>query len=325
MPSSLAEKVLRREPGAIARLISLVEDGNPAAREPFAAIYPHGGRAYVVGITGAPGSGKSTLVDGLLTIIRSQDHTAAVLAVDPSSPHGGGAILGDRVRMQRHAQDPGIFIRSMSARGSLGGLALATRQAMHILDAAGFQYIILETVGVGQSELAVSATADTTVVVVTPAMGDAIQTLKAGILEIADLFALNKADQPGARQALQALRAMLHRLPAAPWDIPIVETEAHRGAGLPGLWERILAHRSFQEISGGLAARRADQAGNEVRGLVEHGLRTEVLRALTGNQTFQVLVSEVAARRQDPLRAADQILAEAARLIPSSEREPNHG
>jgi len=325
MPSSLAEKVLRRDPGAIARLISLVEDGTPAARDPFAAVYPHGGQAYVIGITGAPGSGKSTLVDGLLTILRGQDLTAAVLAVDPSSPHGGGAILGDRVRMQRHAQDPGIFIRSMSARGSLGGLALATRQAMHILDAAGFQYIILETVGVGQSELAVSAAADTTLVVMTPAMGDAIQTLKAGILEIADLFALNKADQPGAHEALRALRAMVHRLPAAPWDIPIVETEAHRGLGLPRLWERILAHRHFQETSGGLAARRADQAENEVRGLVEYGLRTEVLRALTGNQTFQDLVGEVAARRQDPLHAARQILAQAVRLIPSSEREPNDG
>jgi len=325
MPSNLVEKVLRRDPGAIARLISLVENGNPAACEPFAAVYPHSGQAYVIGITGAPGTGKSTLVDGLLTILRGQDLTAAVLAVDPSSPRGGGAVLGDRVRMQRHAQDPGVFIRSMSARGSLGGLAPTTRQAMHILDAAGFQYIILETVGVGQSELVVSAAADTTLVVMTPAMGDTIQTLKAGILEIADVFALNKADHPGAREALRALRAMVRRLPVAAWDIPIVETEAHRGLGLPGLWERILAHRHFQETSGGLAARRAEQTGNEVRDLVEHGLRTEVLRALTDNQTFQDLVSEVAARRQDPLRATRRILAQATRLIPSSERESNDG
>ncbi|HEY8286995.1 MAG TPA: methylmalonyl Co-A mutase-associated GTPase MeaB [Chloroflexota bacterium] len=325
MPSSLAERVLCRDPGAIARLISLVEDGNPAAHEPFAAVYPHGGQTYVVGVTGAPGSGKSTLVDGLLTILRSQNLTAAVLAVDPSSPHGGGAILGDRVRMQRHAQDPGVFIRSMSARGSLGGLALSTRQAMHILDAAGFQYCILETVGVGQSELAISAAADTTVVVVTPAMGDAIQTLKAGILEIADLFALNKADQPGAREALHTLRAMLHRLPAAPWHIPIVETEAHRGHGVPQLWEQILAHRHFQEASDGLAARRADQARIELHGLVEHGLRTEVLRSLTGNEKFRKLVGEVAGRRQDPLHAARQILAEAACLPSPVESEPTNG
>lgn len=325
MSPNLVEKVLRRDPGAIARLISLVEDGHPAAREPFAAVYPHGGQGYVIGITGAPGTGKSTLVAGLLTILRAKDLTVAVLAVDPSSPRGGGAVLGDRVRMQRHAQDPGVFIRSMSARGSLGGLALTTRQAMHILDAAGFQYIILETVGVGQSELAVSAAADTTLVMMTPAMGDPIQTLKAGILEIADVFALNKADHPGAHEALLALRAMLHRLPPTAWDIPIVETEAHRGIGLPRLWELILAHRRFQESSGGLAARRAEQTRNEVRDLVEHGLRTEVLRALTGSQTFQDLVSEVAARRQDPRQAACRILAQTTRLIPSSESEPIDG
>jgi len=309
----------------MARLISHLEDGNPAARAPFAALYPHGGRAYVLGVTGAPGSGKSTLVDALLNILRRQNLTAAVLAVDPSSPHGGGAILGDRVRMQRHAQDPGVFIRSMSARGSLGGLALATRQARHVVDAAGFQYVIIETVGVGQSELAISAAADTTLVVITPTMGDAIQTLKAGILEIADLFALNKADHPGARQALQALRAMLHRLPATPWPIPLIETEAHHGQGLERLWELILAHRSFQESGGDLAARRARQTESEVRDLVEHGLRTEILGALTSAEDFHGLVNQVVARRQDPIQAARQILAETPRLFASHEREPKHG
>ncbi len=323
--SDIADGVLRREPRAIARLISLLEDGDPAAAAPFTSVYPHGGTAYVLGVTGAPGVGKSTLVDGLLSRIRDEGHSVAVLAVDPSSPHGGGAVLGDRVRMQRIAADPGIFIRSMSARGRLGGLAIATRQATHVLDAAGFQYVVVETVGVGQSELAISAAADSTLVVVTPDMGDAIQTLKAGILEIADLFALNKADQAGSRQALHALRAMLHRRPAGPWTIPIVETQAHQAQGLSRLWELIQEHRRYQEETGVLAARRGRQVRAEIHDLVEHGLRTRILDALTHGPGFDTLVGEVLAHRQDPLHAARLVLAGANDRPPMPIQDKQNG
>jgi LAO/AO transport system kinase len=323
-PTDLADRVLKREPRAIARLISMLEDGDPAAEAPFADIFPHGGQAYIVGITGAPGVGKSTLVDGLIASIRADAHTVAVLAVDPSSPWGGGAILGDRVRMQRHASDPEVYIRSMSARGRLGGLAGATRQATHVLDAAGYRYILVETVGVGQSELAISASADTTLVVVSPGMGDTIQTLKAGILEIADLYALNKADHAGARQTLRALRAMLHRLPAGPWSIPIVETQAHQNLGLGRLWERIQAHRAFQEESGRLKERREQQMRVELRDLVEYGLRTETLRALTEGPGFDTLVGDVLARGQDPVHAARGVLKHAPNRARAPFEEEKH-
>lgn len=306
----LAKRILLGDVRAIARLISLLENSRPEALPHYAAIFGRTGHGYVLGVTGAPGAGKSTLVDGLVGQARAQGHTVAVLAVDPSSPFTGGAILGDRIRMQGHAADSGVYIRSMGTRGQLGGLALATRQAVHVLDAAGYDLIIVETVGVGQSELDIAAAADSTLVVTTPGMGDTIQTMKAGILEIADIFALNKADQEGAPQALQALRGMLRMGQARDWMPPVVETQAHQGVGLEALWHAIAAHRAHLERTGTLQSRRADRLRDELRDAVERGLRTDVLRRLTQGSAFETLAATVIARQCDPQQAARSLLTD---------------
>ena len=236
---------------ALARAISLVERRDPAVRELEEAVLS--GRAPsagVAGFTGAPGTGKSTLVDAVVALLRRRDRSVAVLATDPNSPFTGGAILGDRIRMQRHALDTKVFIRSMGARGHLGGLSLATREAIRLLGAFGFDEVILETVGVGQSELEVAAVADTTVVVLTPNLGDSVQMIKAGILEIADVFAVNKADVEGYRRVVAELRTMLNMAPRGAWRPPIVPTVATKEEGIEALWEAILAHRHHLESSG---------------------------------------------------------------------------
>ena len=236
---------------ALARAISLVERRDPAVRELEEAVLS--GRAPsagVAGFTGAPGTGKSTLVDAVVALLRRRDRSVAVLATDPNSPFTGGAILGDRIRMQRHALDAKVFIRSMGARGHLGGLSLATREAIRLLGAFGFDEVILETVGVGQSELEVAAVADTTVVVLTPNLGDSVQMIKAGILEIADVFAVNKADVEGYRRVVAELRTMLNMAPKGAWRPPIVPTVATKEEGIEALWEAILAHRHHLESSG---------------------------------------------------------------------------
>ena len=236
---------------ALARAISLVERRDPAVRELEEAVLS--GRAPsagVAGFTGAPGTGKSTLVDAVVALLRRRDRSVAVLATDPNSPFSGGAILGDRIRMQRHALDTKVFIRSMGARGHLGGLSLATREAIRLLGAFGFDEVILETVGVGQSELEVAAVADTTVVVLTPNLGDSVQMIKAGILEIADVFAVNKADVEGYRRVVAELRTMLNMAPKGAWRPPIVPTVATKEEGIEALWEAILAHRHHLESSG---------------------------------------------------------------------------
>jgi len=275
------------------------------------------GRAYVIGVTGAPGAGKSTLVDGLVRLARDESIPAAVLAVDPSSPFSRGAILGDRIRMQAHAGDSGVFIRSMSARGQLGGLARATRNAVHVLDAAGYALIIVETVGVGQSELDIAGAADTTLVVVTPHMGDTVQTLKAGILEIADVFALNKSDQDGARRTLRALGEMLHMGQARPWSVPIVETQGLEGTGLGDLWAALGRHRAYLEQSGELDRRRAARLHSEVVDLVHHGLRNDVLAGLMAGAQSEAVLRAVLAREIDPDSGAQAILSGLTRAAPS--------
>ena len=235
---------------ALARAITLVEGRDPAAHSLEQSLRKPGHVTSVVGFTGAPGTGKSTLVDGLVAHLRKRESSVAVLATDPNSPFTGGAILGDRIRMQRHALDPKVFIRSMGARGHLGGLSLATREAIRLLGAFGFDQVILETVGVGQSELEIAAVADTTVVVLTPNLGDGVQMIKAGILEIADIFVVNKADLDGHARVVTELRSMLSLAPKGGWKTPILTTVAAKHEGIEDLWEAVLAHRSHLEISG---------------------------------------------------------------------------
>ena len=243
---------------ALARAISLVERRDPTLRDLEDALRGDARTPGVAGFTGAPGTGKSTLVDAVVALLRGRDQSVAVLATDPNSPFTGGAILGDRIRMQRHALDPKVYIRSMGARGHLGGLSLATREAIRLLGAFGFDQVILETVGVGQSELEVAAVADTTVVVLTPNLGDSVQMIKAGILEIADVFAVNKADIDGHGRVVAELRTMLNLAPKAAWRPPIIPTVATRQEGIDQLWDAVLAHRKHLETSG-----RADELSRQ--------------------------------------------------------------
>src|SRR4029077_14214626 len=235
----LVRGVLAGDRRAVARAISLVEDGRPELERLSAGIYGATGRAGTVGITGAPGVGKSTLAGALVGALRADERRVAVLAVDPTSPYTGGALLGDRVRMQEHATDPDVFIRSMATRGHLGGMALAAPEAVRILDAAGHDVVLIETVGVGQAEVEVAAAADTAVVVLAPGMGDAVQMAKAGILEVADVFVVNKADRDGAGEVLRELRQMLHLGAARPWEPSVLAVSASEGAGMAELWTEI--------------------------------------------------------------------------------------
>jgi LAO/AO transport system kinase len=307
-PAELVRLACEGDRRAVARLISLVETGGDSARDALAALYPSTGRAYSVGITGAPGAGKSTLTDRLLARIRADGDEVAVLAVDPTSPFSGGAILGDRVRMQDHATDPGVFIRSMATRGHLGGLALATPQAIRVLDAAGAPWILVETVGVGQVEVEVAAATDTTVVVVTPGWGDSVQANKAGLLEIADVFVVNKADRPGAEDAERDLIQMLELGGMHTWTPPIVRTVATDGDGIDALWDAILSHRAHLEETGELARRRHGRLRDEVRAIVLARLAVEVDERSAGD-AFDALLARVDAREIDPYAAAEALLA----------------
>lgn len=308
-PEGLAERVLSGDPRALARLISWVEDESPAARESLAALYPHTGRAHLVGITGAPGTGKSTLVNEIAKEYRRRGLTVGIIAVDPTSPFSGGAILGDRIRMRELAGDAGIFIRSMATRGSLGGLARATSDSVKVLDAAGFDRVLVETVGAGQAEVDIARTAHTTIVVEVPGLGDDIQAIKAGILEIADVFAVNKADRDGADSTLIALDMMLDLNGPEPgrWRPPIVKTVAIRGEGVAELVAGVEAHYEHVRESGLLARKEEERTRDELLLLVQHELTANLLGSLAPGE-LDDWVRRVANREADPYAAARKMV-----------------
>jgi GTPase len=308
-PDDLFDAALAGDRGAIARMLSLIERGGEAARQVGRLSYARSGEAYTVGMTGAPGAGKSTLTSALIGYMRSLDLEVAVLAIDPSSPFTGGAILGDRVRMQDHATDPGVFIRSMASRGHLGGLALAAPEAVRLLDAIGRRWILVETVGVGQVEVEIAGKADTTVVVVNPEWGDSVQANKAGLMEIADVFAINKADRKGVEQTRRDLEQMLDlsELPTDSWRPPIVATVATTDTGTGELWDAINAHREYAEASGQLESRRSFRAREELREIVANRLRQRAREICTGDR-WEALTEAVATHESDPWTAADTML-----------------
>jgi LAO/AO transport system kinase len=310
--ASVPDLVARARDGdarAVARLISLIEDASPLLREVTAALAPHTGHAQIVGITGSPGVGKSTSTSALVTELRRAGRRVGVLAVDPSSPFSGGALLGDRVRMQEHALDRDVYIRSMASRGHLGGLAWTTPQALRVLDAAGCDVILVETVGVGQSEVELAGLADTTMVLMAPGMGDGIQAAKAGILEIGDLYVVNKADRDGADQVRRDLRSMLAlaERPDGAWRPPIVKTVASKGEGLDEVAAELDKHRAWLESSGELDRRRVRRARDEIEAIAVTALR-ERWGDVHGRSELDDLAAAVAAGASDPYAAADELL-----------------
>jgi LAO/AO transport system kinase len=298
---ALVRGVLAGDRRAVARAISAVEDGAAGLEALSEGIFASTGRAATIGLTGAPGVGKSTLAAGIVRACRERGLGAAVLAVDPTSPYTGGALLGDRVRMQEHATDPGVFIRSMATRGHLGGMALAAPEAVRILDAAGYDRIVVETVGVGQAEVDVAAATDTAVVVLAPGMGDAVQMAKAGILEVADVFVVNKADRDGAAEVVRELRQMLHLGAARDWDPPVLTTSALEQEGVEALWQAVEDHRQHLEVGGVLATKRRARLLREVEALAAERFRVRVAAAL---ETDEGLVEDLLERRIDPYGAA---------------------
>ncbi|WP_300007890.1 methylmalonyl Co-A mutase-associated GTPase MeaB [Pseudonocardia sp.] len=302
----LVERARRGEHRAVARLISLVENGGSELPAVTAALAPHTGHAHVVGLTGPPGVGKSTSTSVLVTALRAQGRRVGVLAVDPSSPFSGGALLGDRVRMGQHATDDGVFIRSMATRGRLGGLARATPQALRVLDAAGCDVVLVETVGVGQSEVEVVALADTTVVLLAPGMGDGVQAAKAGILEVADVFVVNKADRDGAAQTARDLKHMMSLGDAGSWTPPVVSTVAARGEGVEELVAALDAHRAHLDASGERERRRIARAESEIEAIALERVRARLadVRGATG---LVSLAKRVVAGELDPYAAAEEL------------------
>jgi LAO/AO transport system kinase len=308
-PDALAAAALAGDPRALARLISLVENASPQLRDIMRLMARRPGRARVIGLTGAPGVGKSTITGALVGAYREQGLRVGVLAVDPTSPFTGGALLGDRVRMQDHATDSGVFIRSMATRGHLGGISWAAPQALRLLEAAGFDVIMIETVGVGQAEVAVASLADSTLVVVAPGMGDSIQAAKAGILEIADIFVVNKNDRPGAQETIRDLRTMVAMADhdASTWKPPIVAATAATGAGIEELVGRLAAHSAWLAESGEGDRRRLTRARDEISAIAVAALRQR-LGALPGESELETLAGRVAAGELDPYTAADALI-----------------
>jgi LAO/AO transport system kinase len=310
---SLAERLLAGDKRALARGISLVEDDDPEGWALVRDVFPHTGKAAVVGFTGPPGAGKSTLIGTLVRHQRALGRTVAVLSIDPSSPFRGGALLGDRIRLSEHFLDPGVFIRSMATRGALGGLAEAALQAALLMDAAGRDDVFLETVGVGQAEVDVIDHADSVVLVLIPGSGDSIQALKAGVMEIPDIIVVNKADHPLTDTMVREIRGVLSLAPAeSGWDVPIVKTEAVHGHGVEELAGRLAEHRAFVEAEGLLGERRQRNLLNEVLGLATVRLRRTLEASLREDPEVQELLDEVVARRLDPASAASAVLERGA-------------
>ena len=307
---TLVEAVRGGDSRALARAITLVENGDPLAYDVVRDLYPHTGHAHAVGITGPPGVGKSTRTSALVRLARDAGTTVGVISVDPSSPFTQGALLGDRIRLSDHFLDPGVFIRSMGTRGHLGGLAETTLQALLVLDASGKDVVFIETVGTGQSEVGVLAIADTVVLALMPGSGDSIQALKAGIMEIPDLIAINKMDHPMAKTMLNEVRQVLALGPREGWQPPIVLTEAMRGEGVPALWEKMGEHHAWLEAEGELERRRRRNLAHEVFGVASVRARRHIEEAVRDDPQLRRLLNEVQERRLDPLTAVREILEE---------------
>ncbi len=309
MRTDLITRLVAGDRRALARLVSLIENGAPESRPALAELHARGGHAHTVGVTGSPGAGKSTLVTQLTRELRRRDQRVAIIAVDPTSPFTGGAILGDRIRMVDLAGDPNVYIRSMASRGSMGGLASATRDVARALDAAGFDQIIIETVGAGQAEVEIVRAAQTVIVVTVPGMGDDIQALKAGILEIADIFCVNKADRPGADQTASELRMLLSLAAKGgpdDWRPPILKTISATGEGVPELADALARHWRHLRATGQIVVRGERQARSEILALLYQTLLAR-LDARVGAERFDAIVSDVAARRADPYSAAEDL------------------
>jgi LAO/AO transport system kinase len=310
----LAAGVREGDRRALARAISLVEDGDPLAYGVVADLYAQTGSAYSVGVTGPPGVGKSSLVSALIRLVRERDVTVGVVSVDPSSPFTHGALLGDRIRLSDHFLDPDVFIRSMGTRGHLGGLAEAALQALLVLDAAGKDVVFLETVGAGQSEVEVIGIVDTVLLVLMPGSGDSVQALKAGIMEIPDVIAINKMDHPGAKTMLNEVRSILALDRSSDWNPPIVLTEAVRGEHVPELWEKVEEHRAFLEQTGQLEERRRANLAREVFAVAASRANRHLQQAVADDVELRRLLAEVQARELDPLTAVREILEKVFRI-----------
>jgi LAO/AO transport system kinase len=314
---SLAAGVRAGDRRALARAITLVENSEPLAYDVVRDLYPETGRAYAVGVTGPPGVGKSSLISALVRHVREEDRSVGVISVDPSSPFSKGALLGDRIRLADHFLDPEVFIRSMGTRGHLGGLAEATLQAMLVLDAAGKELVFLETVGAGQGETEVIGIADTIVLVLMPGSGDSIQALKAGIMEIPDVIAINKLDHPGAKTMLNEVRSVLSLDKNRAWKPPIVLTEALRGENVAQLWEKVEQHRAFLESEGLLEERRRENLAGEVFAVASARAKAHLEQAVADDAELRRLLDEVQSRKLDPLSAVREILGKVFKVTGS--------